>query len=168
MNAIYYLYYPAWPDKKEQAFDIAFPELNEDDAGTLGAFLFTEVDGMIYKDIKTCIENVLNHVTENESYTGNVYHLQIDADVTTIFDLYSNEGDDYSDEDEFDEEEFDEDEDLREIEPTLEISTSDLLAIMKDYRAKKDAFASGWRPSIVIEEAPDKITQALVVSKNSK
>ncbi|GEM_PF-7120451 len=169
MNAIYFLYYPAWPDKNELAMGTVFPELNEDDSGTLSAFLFTEVDGMIYTDIKTCLENVLNHVTEDEDYTGNAYHLQMDAELTSVFDLYAYEDDDDEDDDDWDDEDLD-DEDLdienaRELKLVLEINSSQLLEAMKDYRQKKDDFAKGWRPDIVIDGDPDEITTEMVMSK---
>ena len=146
-----------------------FPELNEDDSGTLSAFLFIEVDGMIYTDIKTCLENVLNHVTEDEDYTGNAYHLQMDAELTSVFDLYAYEDDDDDEDDDLDDEDLD-DEDLdienaRELKLVLEINSSQLLEAMKDYRQKKDDFAKGWRPDIVIDGDPDEITTEMVMSK---
>lgn len=170
MNAIYYLYYPAWPDKNELALDAVYPELSEDDGGTLGAFLFTEVDGMIYTDIKTCLENVLNHASEYESYTGNMYHLQMNAETTTIFDLFSYEDDDEDDED-FDDDELD-DEDLdddegRELKAVLKIDTPLLLQAMVEYHQKKDDFAKGWRPAIVVEGDPDDITMETVLAKQA-
>ena len=171
MKAIYYLYYPAWPDKNELALDAVYPELSEEDGGTLSAFLFSEVDGMIYTDIKTCLENVLNHTSEDESYTGNLYHLQMDAETTTIFDLYDYEDDeddeDIDDEDDEDDEDIDDEDDDedREIKAVLEIETSFLLDAMKDYHQKKDDFAKGWRPTIIVDADPDDITGEMVMSK---
>ena len=173
MNAIYFLYYPAWPDKNELALSTVFPELNDDDSGSLSAFLFTEVDGMIYTDIKTCLENVLNHVTEDESYTGNAYHLQMDAEFTSIFDLYAYEDDDdyddSDDDDDWDDDDLDDEDDdfenARELKLVLEINSSQLLRAMMDYRQKKDDFAKGWRPDIIIDADPNEITTEMVMSK---
>ncbi len=142
--------------------DVAFPEMSEDDNCTISAFLFTEVDGMIYTDIITCLRNVLSHASEYESYSGNIYYLQMNAQTTTIFDMYANTPDD---DDEDEDNEDDEDEDERELLPEMTIATRDLLDIMLEYREKKSAFAKGWRPDIIIEDDPESITNAQVVAK---
>ena len=47
----------------------------------------------------------------------------------------------------------------------LRIKTSLLLQAMMEFRQKKDDFAKGWRPDIVVEGDPDEITTEMVMSK---